>query len=435
MEWGLLKAVSIVVAAIGLMALSPTGEWRKGDPAVDKCMSDYEAIDAAVKQAGTTDAEYARIDGFPYFRLNRFLASYDFSKLQGPARTEWIDHLVQADKDERAIEIGNLPAMQRGILYGKLGRDPVQSVDACADTLRAFDHQKPEAHKALPSRAVVGGGDPSPARAAGWTPDRLAAVVAATPPALGDVTIFEPMGPKPMSAYTVKLLVNQSRSKELHIPEPKDEAADRLLTGFAPMVRVTGKPDDAMVIPVWKDGKISSEYNAAVAYAKFSQARWKGEPVLQVAYFIWFKAAPLDSLIWRVTIGPDGRALAYDTVHADGSNYLLLLADPKLKASGAATLPEIPDGARLVLTIDGATHDIRHVGVWDGVTRDNYLVVEYDRLRRLYYHAGETRSLFGPDGSSGTAAGAPRQWAHQKLDNGAYFDAPDLLEKQTGAAR
>jgi hypothetical protein len=250
---------------------------------------------------------------------------------------------------------------------------------------------------------------------------------------MAGATVFEPVGPKPMSAYAVKLLVNQSRSKELKIPEPKDEAADRLMASFAPMVRVSGEPNDAMVIPVWKDGKLASEYNAAVSYARFSQARWKGEPVLQISYFIWFKTQPLDGLIWRVTLGADGKPLAYDAIHADGSGYLLLLADGTLRAAGAARLPEIPDGSRLVLSIDGATHDIRHVGAWDGVTRENYLLVEYDRLRRLYYKDGETRSLFDAKGYSGTAANAPRQWAHHKLASGYYFDAPDLLERLTSA--
>jgi hypothetical protein len=430
MEQGLLKAVSVVAAAVGLMAMSPTGEWRKGDAAVEKCMSEYAAIDTAVQQAGTADAEYARIEGFPYFRVNRFLASYDFNTLKPAERTEWIDHLVQADKDERGIEVGNLPAVKRGELYGRLERDPLQSIKACADSVRAFDHQKPEAHKALPPRAVVGNDD-APAKSAPRSAEQLAALVAPTPPAMAGSTVFEPMGTKPMSPYTVKLVVSQSASKELKIPEPKEEGAERLIGSFAPMVRVTGEPDESMVIPAWKDGKLASEYNAAVAYAKFSQAKWKGQPVLQISYFIWFKAQPLDGLIWRVTLGPNGKPLAYDTIHTDGSNYLLLLADPSLRASGAAKLPEIPDGSRLVLSIDGANHDIRHVGAWEGVTRDNYLLVDYDRLRRLYYKDGETRSLYDANGNSGTGAGAPRQWSHHKLENGLYFDQPDLLEKLT----
>ncbi|MEN3974984.1 hypothetical protein [Emcibacter sp. SYSU 3D8] len=424
----MLKAVFVAAAAIGLMALSPTGEWRVGDAAVEKCIAEYANIDRAVEEAGTADAEYARIDGFPYFRINRFLASYDFNALKPAERTEWIDQLVQADKDERAIEIGNLPATKRGELYGNLERDPVTSTKACADSLRAFDHLKPEAHKALPPRALVPASDAAPAKAAVRSPAQLAALTAATPPLTTGTTVFEPMGTKPMSAYTVKLLVDQSRTEELKIPEPKEDAAERLFGSFAPMVRVSGEPDESMVIPVWKDGKIDSEYNAAVAYAKFSQAKWKGAPVLQINYLIWFKANPLDGLIWRVTLGANGKPLAYDTVRMNGSGYLLLL-ESGLQAPGAATLPEIPDGSRLVLTVDGASHDIVHVGVWDGVTRDNYLLVEYDRLRRLYHHDGETRSLFDAEGRSGTGPGAPRQWAHHRLANGSYFDAPNLLEK------
>ena len=40
----------------------------------------FHTLDAVVAQAGVRDGGYARIDGFPYLRSNRFLASYKLSE-------------------------------------------------------------------------------------------------------------------------------------------------------------------------------------------------------------------------------------------------------------------------------------------------------------------------------------------------------------------
>lgn len=431
-ESGVLKVGLVIVAAAGLAGFSPIG-WRTGDPAVERCLVEYEAIDSVVQQAGVADSGYARIDGFPYFRIDRFLASYDFTKFQPAQKTEWIGRLVEADKEARAIEIGNLPAYQRGVLFARLGRDPMQTVEACAETLRAFDHQKKEAHQALPARAKVTGEDPAPARPTSWSKEQLAALTApreTTP----DASVFAPAAGLTMSPHAVKLVIETARTEALRIPQPKEDVTERLIAAFAPVWVVNGRADDALVLPEWREGKPATSPEVAAAYTLVTNTKFKGQALLQINYVVWFKAQPVDGLIWRVTIGPDGRPLAYDSIRTDGSGYLLL-AGAGLGAPGAVAIPEVLDGDRVAVTVDAGTRTITHVGPWSGQTRNLYVLTEYDRLLRLYRSAGETHSLFGPEGVLIPGGGhAPRQWGHHKLPNGAYFDSPTLFEKPAAMA-
>jgi hypothetical protein len=425
----------LIVVSAGLAAFSPTEAWRKGDTTVERCGAEFEAIDMSVRTAGVQDAEYARIEGFPYFRISRFLSDFEFSKLKPAERTEWIDLLVAADQAARTIEIGNLPATQRGMLYARLGRDPLQVLSDCADTLRKFDHEHVEAHEALPKRAEVGVSDQVPGRTDDWTDQELAALTAPKQDmASGPLTTaFEPVAGAPILASAAKVLIERSRTEQLAIPQPDEEVEERLVAGFAPVFIVTGPPDDAMVIPSWEEGKPEGEEYQAAAYTRLSHVKWKGRILLQVNYFVFFNDDPLDGLIWRVTVAPDGHPLAYDAVRTDGSDYLLVVPGKGLQASGRfARLTDTPDGERLAVTIDGKTRKVTHVGAWDGTTRGAYVLEDYNRLRRLYFHAGETRSLFGPEGVlNEDKPGSPRQWGHHRLATGTYFDAPDILDRLT----
>ncbi|MBI1181449.1 MAG: hypothetical protein GC201_12910 [Alphaproteobacteria bacterium] len=407
-------------------------DWRQGDTSVERCAAEFNAIDNSVRTAGVQDAEYARIDGFPYFRIDRFLASYDFSKFKPAERTEWVDQLVANDQEARTIEIGNLPATERGELYARLGRDPLKVLSDCAETMRKYDHEHPQAHKALAQQAKVPVSDPVPQRPTDWTPQELTAMVSPEP--VKDtgplVTAFEPVATAPILASAAKVLVERSRTDALGIPLPDDDVADRLIAGFAPVWLVKGRPDDGLVIPAWDKGKAEGEEYQAAVYSRLSHVKWNGKVLLQISYFAWFNDDPLDGVIWRVTIGPDGRPVLYDTVRTDGSDYLVIIPGDKLKTAGRSVhIGDVPEGERVAVTVDQATRKVTHVGFWGGVTRGAYVLTEYDRLRRLYDHAGETRSLFGPSGAmTPDKAGSPRQWGHERLPDGRYFDAPDLYD-------
>ncbi|MBS1214345.1 MAG: hypothetical protein H6R26_2962, partial [Proteobacteria bacterium] len=161
-------------------------------------------------------------------------------------------------------------------------------------------------------------------------------------------------------------------------------------------------------------------------------------------------------LIWRVTLGENGRPIAYDSIHPCGCYYQIFPgegfrvaqredgAEPILSPSAIARLG---DGERLVIRLASRTHYIQGVTPEkrEGPTPAIYGWREYDELRSLPLPNGGHRSLFGPDGLLPASerperlllwplgvpsAGAMRQWGTHAIAfiGRRHFDDPRLLE-------
>lgn len=480
----------LLFAALGLSlsACATVGEWRTGS-GVARCVDQFAALDDAVGKAGVGDAEYARIKGFPYFRVDRFLASYDFGAFTPAARTAWVDRLVARDRDARAVENANLPQAVRSTLESRFGASLDQMVAECGDLLRRVDHVSPDAHKALPPRARVGDHYSGLKRVAGFYPLTALAVnfgfdrwkkknlapFAAPPEALesaGELVHYGPGRAKTLLPKDAQALIASSRSNPLAIPEPAGDAADALIAAFAPVWQIdTASNDDRIGAPHWRGGRPAVDTAKPVTFTRFSHARYGGAVLLQINYMIWFPARPkqggfdmlggrLDGLIWRVTIGPDGKPLIYDAVHNCGCYHLFFptarLALKPGKDGGlydegiavAATAPRLPTGGRIVLRLASVSHYLRRVDIWSGTADHDYMLRDYHVLRSLPSeggYEGSRRSLFKKSGVvKGTHRGerlwlwpmgianpgAMRQWGtHATAFVGRrHFDDPFLIE-------
>ena len=485
MRWG--KFSFSILLALGLSACASTGGWRTGAPEVEQCVSQYAAIDKTVKRAGVRDAEYARIDGFPYFRIDRFLASYDFKAFNADERTAWIDRLVDRALDGQQVEIGNLPIHERTALQAQLGTPSSEVVKRCAKTLRAYDHAQKAAHKALPPNAQVPDNYSSGWRSAGLYPLSALAVnlgfsrwkagnldVFETPPSelpvKGRIATYRPEDAFVLSPAEITRLVDGSRTNALGIPEPTGKARDQLIAAFAPVWQVDAtSTDDLIGTPRWKDGIVEINPGTPVTYTRFSHVRWQGHILLQINYMIWFPARTVqgsfdflgghvDGVTWRVTIGPDGRPLLYDAMHNCGCYHLFfpsksLRLKPAVEGGlyyegtvVAGPAPDLEQGGRIAIRLASVSHYLQHVGAWDGTEDATYPFADYRTLRRLPRDGGETRSMFGPSGIvPGTSRkerywlwamgiedpGAMRQWGNHATAfvGRRHFDDPWLIEK------
>src|SRR5688572_7770078 len=74
------------------------------------CHEVFRRVDRAVAEAGVADGMAARVAGFPYLRVNRFLASYAEEELDDARFAEWMNQMVTLGTHAWAIEIANLPA-------------------------------------------------------------------------------------------------------------------------------------------------------------------------------------------------------------------------------------------------------------------------------------------------------------------------------------
>lgn len=475
--------VSLMIG--GCASRSP--EWRAGwttaAPDLVQCLDLYERVDDAVKAAGVGDAQWARIEGFPYLRVSRFLASFR-GEVDGQAFESWVDRLRALDRQARAIEVANLPDDSVQALGEVPGR-VLSQLDDCAARLVARDLATVAGRRALRDAArpsdhyrdwqrVIGlyplTAIPIAWGSFAWRQARAEVFNARV--SLDDVTFYTPPG-DPLDAPAVASILDRSVNSPLGIPEPAPGDLDALFESFAPVIAVDQKSGaDQIGMIRWQGEKSVVDPDAPVAYRLVSHARVSGQVLLQLNYVFWFPARPrsgwldllaghLDGLVWRVTLAPDGRPLIYESMHPCGCYHQFYPARPMVRTDrwsiwneGAATPgggPVPGTGERLIVHLEARTHYVRGLDLYRG--RDQalsavrrYTLRSYDALRRLPLEGGGTRSLFSPSGIvRGTAraerflfwpmgiasAGAMRQWGtHATAFVGKrHFDDPFLIDQ------
>jgi hypothetical protein len=486
MENGMVpRAVSVLgmVAAMALGGCAAPDPW----PALERdggCLAAFATVDRAVAAAGVGDAQAARVAGFPYLRANRFLASFDGATLDGEAFAAWVDRLRALDAAAREAEVANLPAGFR-VTLAELGR--------CAATMRAADFAQPAGRAALARAVHAPDSYQDWKRALGLYPVTALAVAigferwkdrnldgfAAPPAATGSLLRYGPDGTT-LAPDEVAAILKLARANPLDIPDPNEADRVRLLAAFAPLWSVdTLTEADRIGAPRWRGGRVVV-VGPSVVYTRFSHTRFDGEILLQISYMAWFPERPrqgavdllsgaLDAVIWRVTLGRDGRPLIYDTIHGCGCYHLFFPSarltprrqfapdDISERALVPAAAPELAPGKRIVVSLAAASHYVRHVSVVGpgaGPGADNtvpYALAPADDLRSLPAGAGR-RSIYGPDGlvagserlerfvlwPMGIASpGAMRQWGHHATAfvGRRHFDDADLFDAAFAPAR
>ena len=501
-------AVAIVVLAVGGCTVVDT-EWRgpmrlrfTGDPGLSECVDALAEIRRGVAEAGTGDAETAPIAGFPYLRINRFLArvgdSFDRAPVDSPAFEAWVDRLRALDARATRIELANMPGDDRLRLELSLGRvtpapvDIEVLVESCGDRLRARDLADAGRRRQLLELARVPDDYSNLARIAGVYP--LTSIAAslgwdawkdvnfasfqeppASLPVEGTIVDWVPdTDARPLSPSGVATIVDASRDPHLGIPEPKGRDRRRLIATFAPVWRVdVTAAHDRIGAPTWPAGGEGAEIDTGrpTTFTRIGHAFFEGQILLQVSYGVWFPERPreseldilaghLDGIIWRVTIGADGRPLVYDTIHQCGCYHLFFPAAPLRRRAIADDMvfdeiadvptpaPRLEQGQRMVLWLATRSHYLVGLSTVDDGEIDGarYALADDNDLRSLPIPGGGRRSLFEADGlvagtermerfllwPSGIASpGAMRQWGtHATAFVGRrHFDDPDLIGK------
>lgn len=440
------------------------------------CLEWFDHLDAAVRRAGTADAQEARIENHPHLRANRFAAALAQDPLVSDLEFghDVLPRLRALDRAARATEISNLPAQA----LPELGLTRAQALlrsEQCAALLLAAQR---------PDRAAIQVPDDysdtlrllgayALARhpfTAGVT-QQLAEVSAAFAkplgvPAGGRVQRYAGVG-STADAAAVDPLANSVTPQ-----------ASALLDRHQPVfeIEITGDDDlpGALAWDPMRDAPIVQREQPTV-YRHIDFTRYRGHTLTQLVYTVWFGARPanapgdllaghLDGLIWRVTLGADGGALIHDTIHPCGC-YHYFIPTPRARPIPAPddepewafvpqTVRQLQPDERIVLRIATRTHSLERVTIeareqaQRGATPLRALAQE--RLRTLPILGaprGATRSAYGPDGlAPGTerlerflfwpmgiaSAGQMRQWGrHATAFVGRrHFDDADLFEKR-----
>jgi len=433
------------------------------------CQSLFVQVDQAGELAEVQDFGPTRVAAFPYLRVDRFSASFRDS-LSGSAQIEtWVKRLAELDAKARSLELRNLGQPVAG-----LDRQQLEDrLDSCRSRLVDNLMQDPAQLDRLRSEAAVPDDYLPGWRAAGLYP--LTSLVVLTRIREAQEETRQTFG-QPLDKLAVKGRITRWREPQadrplpvplsfphdaLGIPQPSPPLLHQLFRLYAPIWEIdTADGNDLIGTPViWQQGP-GVDTSRATEYHQVSYARFGDRVLLQLNYIIWFKArpgediyaGPFDGLIWRVTLGPDGEPLLYDSIHNCGCYLkffpgasLQLRSRPSLSCSEPPMVPQQAPAEPLVVRLSHGRHYIERVYTDTGRKQNRPLATAaYDQLRSLPTATGY-RSLFGKAGlvpgserperfilwpMGIRSPGAMRQWGHHAIAfvGRRHFDDPWLLQ-------
>jgi len=426
-------------------AVAPTGD-RHADP-VAECREVYRRVDQAVAGAGVADGMAARVAGFPYLRVNRFLASYSGDTMSDAQFADWMSRMIELGRRGYEVELANLPtehAEALGIALWDVGRRYAWAGPAlsdCTARLAAADAMDAGRRAELREAAFVPDEYITWHRLAGlyWlTRIPFAAGVRRWQREVQDLfavpedalrtsgklkTYAPPPAPSRLSQQEVGALLRRATANALGIPDPRGDELEAMFRAFAPEFVVdTASDADSPGELGWQDGSVPRIVSKLpVVYRRVSHARYQGRALLQLNYTLWFPERPrdgtwdllgghLDGVVWRVTLAPDGTPWVYDSMHACGCYHLFFPTEraamrPQSEsldetAFSPQTLPGAAAGERLALRLAPGTHYLQRVVRRPGPasSAEEYVFAEEEMLRSLPLPASGQRSLYRPDG-------------------------------------
>ena len=415
-------------------------------PEAANCAEVFRAVDTAVVDAGVSDAMAARINGFPYLRVNRFLASYRRDDLDESQFHDWVRRMAVLALESYRFETANLSRGTKDRL-----EQHVQGLDAgytstmtalsrCSMQLAALDLAIPDRRRRLREAAympdeylvwqrVVGlywiTQLPFATGVENWH-DSVRATFALPVSELPSTGTLVHYAPPPNAAVDVQAILARSRNNPLAIPDLTEADREALFRAYAPgfLVDSTGDWDRPGRLGWHGDMHASVKPGEPVVYTRVSHTRYHGNALLQLNYGIWFTKRPmragwdilgghLDGVIWRVTLSPQGEVLLYDTIHQCGCYHQffptpLAVLKPRSDTLDETAfvpqiLPQIGQGTRVTLRLASGTHYIDRVIVGEPFSKPTFIyVVEDDNvLRSMPYGSGRRKSIFQPDGIIG----------------------------------
>ncbi|NOY69191.1 MAG: hypothetical protein GXP53_06815 [Deltaproteobacteria bacterium] len=450
-----------------------------------QALMDFEA---AVQDAGVADIQDARIDGYPYFRLNRFLQSLKTDLTSAKKRSAWMDRVHELGARGMLMEMDNLPDKSFHTLFsGQTRNEAAATIIQRSASIKNRILKNSGKLNAIIEKAGVPSDYQTYARVIGGYPLSRWFILMG----LKDLqkeskenfqkagTLIDPRGnwycpegPQPEFSQPARkaILLRAVKKSALGIPEPGPDDLRLFFDYFAPAWHVFPMSgSDRIGRPFWASSrKIQINVSDPVVYRFHSFTRMNQDIFLQLNYVVWFPERPsdgffdiysghIDGLIWRVTLDMDGRVLLYDSVHPCGcyhkyykvSKRLSPLLHPPTAEPPLIFDTNIPDGetARVMIHLTGKEHFVTGLSP-AADARANVEPVPnkpFDTLRHLPLSNG-FKSMFDTNGlvpgtqrkerflvwSSGVLSpGAMRQPGHHAmaLVGKLYFDEPRLLEK------
>jgi hypothetical protein len=446
------------------------------------CAEFFSDLDQRSEQAQVVDPGAFRVKGYPYLRVNRFLASFRGEVADQAAFTAWVDRMQVLDQEARRFEITNLPKAAGSAPASEKDNDELYDrVTRCGTLLKTTDFQAGEHQTALRKSLTVPDEYLTLPRILGLYPltsffvshgvsnwHAEARKTFSTEPPVGWRTIrYVPE--KSAELPDAHQIVAKAKPDALGIPNYSPAAREALFRIYAPSWEVQAEAEyDRIGTPFWaSEDKLDINTNQPLTYTLLSFTRFGKEVLTQLNYIIWFPARPkehaldiygglLDGVNYRVTLDKNGEPLLYETIHNCGCYYeayptsrlkireKIDYAEPPLILKA----PELaPPKELMTMAMESKTHYVQHLyplaRQWQPEMAV-YALADYGELRSLTDSKGGRRSMFSPDSlapgserlerfilwpTGVVSPGAMRQWGRHAVAfvGERHFDDPFFM--------
>ncbi len=414
------------------------------------CKEFLNRLDEIVKEAGIRDASSVSVPGFPYLRVNRFLASLKKNVKSDEEKKEWIRWMQELDLESRKKEISNLPDQAIFSVkikdVKKIDRENLYArVRSCSFKLLNDDRAEPGFNEMLFSLAHVPDEYSFFRRAMGLYPLVSIPVAAVTGrsrnkmrgrfetpldelPVDGHIKAFIPAKKLFLPEGDVREIIGRSKMNPLRVPRLDKDQEEKLVWSFAPiLIQDVAASYDQIGEMIWRKGQVEVDPKKPTVYYYLSHAFFKGEPVLQINYVFWYseragerppgiEKGHLDGLTIRISLDDRGKVFMADVINNCGCYHFFV--PQKERVSQVLTrpmmfdafvpqwLPTVASAERLGIRINSGWHQVqRLISTGEFPNSSPYALIPYAVLEALPRKDSRTESIFN---SKGIAKGSDR---------------------------
>jgi hypothetical protein len=414
----------------------PTRSARVGgSDALGGCADFFADLDQRKEQAKVVDPGAFRVKGYPYLRVNRFLASFREEATDKAAFTAWVDRMQALDQEARRYEIANLPRPAGSEPASEKDKNELYArVTNCGNLLKAADFKESAPQAALRKSLTVPDDYLTLPKILGLYPltsffvshgvsnwhAEARKTFSNAPPVDWQTIRYVP--DKSAELADASQIVAQAQRDALGITNYSPAALEALFRIYAPVWEIQTEAEyDRIGNPIWTSGgELGLDIRQPRTYTLLSFTRFGKEILTQLNYIIWFPARPkehaldiygglLDGVNYRVTLDNNGEPLLYETIHNCGC-YYEAYPTPRLKVREKIDYaepplilksPELkPSREFMTVAMESKTHYVQHLYFsarqLPSETVD-YALADYGELRSLADSKGGYRSMFSPD--------------------------------------
>jgi len=445
-----------------------------------QCNELWHQFQRQVNSDESYDAQTYPLPNHEYFRIDRFLASFDFSLFSLKQRADWLNEAYRLGVKARQIELDNSASNISLDVFGNevcIKRE-VKNLIGNESFWLGLAHEAEVPDNYIDWRQWLGI-YPVFKPLINYQGKKLNASFKEQ---FGRYEADYPwryyqLGADSQESTTfIHALLEKAKARSaLGLYRFSDEEQQTLFTHFAPVFEIehSGLYDQPGEL-TWKGKHLQVKTEHPTVYTLLQHTRFNGKILPQLVYVIWFSERPkenlldiyggkLDGLMWRVTLDEGGAVLLYDSVHPCGCYYKLFPNTEKLHYTGVqhdeealAVFPFVAEiNQRVTVSLNARQHYVVNLDVPTSINTkkaniSHYMLAPYDDLRNLSFNSASlgrsTKSMFAADGLvEGTdrlerfllwntgvkSPGAMRQWGNHATAfiGRRHFDDPTFLDR------